>query len=87
MSCANPGIYFNTGSASLLPESQPALRQIAQLVRQSKVPVLENQGHTDNIGTAQFNQELSQQRAEAVRQVLLSQFAIPPGKLASRASA
>lgn len=78
------GIYFNTGSASLLPESEPALRQIAQVVRQSKVPLLEVQGHTDNIGSAQFNQELSQQRAEAVRRALVSQFAIPPGKLSSR---
>ena len=78
------GIYFNTGSAFLLPESEPALRQIAQVVRQSKVPVLEVQGHTDNIGTAQFNQELSQQRAEAVRDALVSQFGIAPGKLTSR---
>lgn len=78
------GIYFNTGSAVLLPESQPALRQIAQLVRQSSLPVLEVQGHTDNIGTAQFNQELSQQRAEAVRQALVSQFGIQPGTLTSR---
>jgi len=78
------GIYFNTGSALLLPESQPALRQIAQLVSQSKVPVLEVQGHTDNIGSAQFNQELSQQRADAVRQALVSQFGIPPGKLTAK---
>lgn len=78
------GIYFNTGSATLLPESEPALRQIAQVVRQSKVPVLEVQGHTDNIGTAQFNQELSQRRAEAVRQALVSQLGIAPGRLTAR---
>jgi outer membrane protein OmpA-like peptidoglycan-associated protein len=64
--------------------AQPALRQIAQVVRQSKVPVLEVQGHTDNIGTAQYNQDLSQQRAQAVRQALVSQFGIAPGKLTSR---
>jgi outer membrane protein OmpA-like peptidoglycan-associated protein len=78
------GIYFNTGSASLLPESEPALRRIAQVVSQSKAPVLEIQGHTDSIGTAQFNQALSQQRAGAVRRALVSQFGIPPGKLTSR---
>lgn len=78
------GIYFNTGSASLLPESEPALRRIAQVVRQSKVSVLEVQGYTDNIGTAQYNQELSQQRAEAVREALVSQFGITPGTLTSR---
>ncbi|MBS0383574.1 MAG: OmpA family protein [Proteobacteria bacterium] len=78
------GIYFNTGSALLLPESQPALRQIAQVVRQSGMPVLEVQGHTDNIGTAAFNEQLSQQRAAAVRQALVTQFGIAPGKLTSK---
>ncbi len=75
------GIYFNTGSAVLLPESQPALRNIAQAVLQSKQPVLDIEGHTDNVGTAQLNQELSQKRAQAVRQALVAQLGVPPGKL------
>jgi outer membrane protein OmpA-like peptidoglycan-associated protein len=75
------GIYFNTGSAVLLPESHAALRNIAQAVLQSKQPVLDIEGHTDNVGTAQLNQDLSQKRAQAVRQALVSQFAVPPGKL------
>ncbi len=75
------GIYFNTGSAVLLPESQPALRNIAQAVLQSKQPVLDIEGHTDNVGTAQLNQDLSQKRAQAVRQALVAQFGVPPGRL------
>jgi len=75
------GIYFNTGSATLLPESQPALRNIAQAVVQSKQPVLDIDGHTDNVGTAKLNQDLSLRRAQAVRQALLSQFGISPKKL------
>jgi OOP family OmpA-OmpF porin len=43
--------------------------------------VLDIEGHTDNVGTAQLNQDLSQKRAQAVRQALVSQFAVPPGKL------
>lgn len=78
------GLYFNTGSAVLLPESQPALRRIAQVVAQSKLPRLEVQGHTDNIGTVQFNLGLSQQRAEAIRQALVAQFGIPAGKLVAK---
>lgn len=78
------GIYFNTGSATLLPESQPALRNIAQAVLQSKQPLLDVEGHTDNVGSAQSNQDLSRRRAEAVRQALVSQFGIPPGKLLAR---
>ncbi len=75
------GIYFNTGSSVLLPESQPALRNIAQAVLQSKQPVLDIEGHTDNVGTAQLNQDLSQKRAQAVREVLVVQFGVPPGRL------
>lgn len=78
------GIYFNTGSALLLPESQPALREIAQAVTQAGLPALEVQGHTDNVGAAAFNQQLSQQRAEAVRAALVSAFHVPAAKLAAR---
>jgi outer membrane protein OmpA-like peptidoglycan-associated protein len=78
------GVYFNTGSARLLEESQPALKAIAQVIVQSKEPVLAVEGHTDNVGTAQFNQDLSEKRAAAVRQALVSQFGVPPGRLVTR---
>jgi outer membrane protein OmpA-like peptidoglycan-associated protein len=78
------GIYFNTGSARLLEESQPALKAIAQVLVQSKEPVLTIEGHTDNVGTAEFNQTLSEKRAAAVRQALVSQFGVPPGRLVTK---
>jgi outer membrane protein OmpA-like peptidoglycan-associated protein len=78
------GIYFNTGSAFMLPESQPALKAIAQIVLQSKEAVLTVEGHTDNVGTAQFNQDLSEKRAGAVRQALVSQFGVPSTKLVAK---
>ena len=78
------GIYFNTGSARLLEESQPALKAIARLVVQSKEPVLTVEGHTDNVGAAEFNQALSEKRAAAVREALVSQFGVPPGRLVTK---
>jgi outer membrane protein OmpA-like peptidoglycan-associated protein len=78
------GIYFNTGSARLLEESQPALKTIAQVVTQSKEPVLTVEGHTDNVGTADFNQTLSEKRAAAVREALVSQFSVPPARLVTK---
>jgi len=78
------GIYFNTGSAFMLPESQPALKAIAQVVLQSKEAALTVEGHTDNVGTAQFNQDLSEKRAAAVRQALVSQFGVPSTKLVAK---
>ncbi len=78
------GIYFNTGSARLLDESQPALKAIAPVVLQSKQAVLTVEGHTDNVGTAEFNQLLSEKRAAAVRQALVSQYGVPPARLAMK---
>lgn len=78
------GIYFNTGSARLLQESQPALKAIAQVVVQSKEPVLSVEGHTDNVGTSEFNQSLSERRAAAVREALVAQFSVPPGRLVTK---
>jgi outer membrane protein OmpA-like peptidoglycan-associated protein len=75
------GIYFNTGSAQLLPESQPALQAIARVIGQSGEPVLVIAGHTDNIGTMQFNQALSEQRAAAVREALVAQFGVAASRL------
>jgi outer membrane protein OmpA-like peptidoglycan-associated protein len=78
------GIYFNTGSARLLDESQPALKSIAQVILQSKEPLLTIEGHTDNVGTAQFNLDLSEKRAAAVREALVSQFGVPPARLMTK---
>ena len=39
------------------------------------------EGHTDSIGSAEYNQQLSQRRAEAVRQVLVELFEIDPERL------
>lgn len=78
------GIFFNTGSARLLEESQPALKVIAGVIAQSKEPTLTIEGHTDNVGTAEFNQDLSQRRAAAVRQALISQYGASAGRLQTR---
>ena len=79
-----PGIYFNTGSAVLLEESQPTLKAVAEVIRQSKDGVLTIEGHTDNIGTAQHNQDLSERRATAVREALISKYAVPATTLTAK---
>jgi outer membrane protein OmpA-like peptidoglycan-associated protein len=78
------GIYFNTGSAQILDESKPTLTAVAKLITQSKFAVLTIEGHTDNIGTAQYNQDLSDRRAEAVRKSLVADFAVPAGRLTAK---
>ena len=62
------GIYFNSGSAVLLDESEPMLKQVAELVKASPEAALTIEGHTDSIGSVEYNQKLSEQRAAAVRE-------------------
>lgn len=65
------GIYFNTGSAVLLPESQAALARIAALVHAHPDWTLTIEGHTDSMGSAASNLTLSKARAMAVRDALI----------------
>lgn len=78
------GIYFNSGSAVLLEESEPMLKQVAEVVKASPAAALTIEGHTDNIGSADYNQKLSQQRAAAVRDALVNRYGIAPGKLTAK---
>ncbi|MBV9344239.1 MAG: OmpA family protein [Gammaproteobacteria bacterium] len=78
------GVYFNSGSAVLLDESEPMLRQVAELVKASPAAQLTLEGHTDNIGSAEYNQGLSERRAAAVRDALVGRFGVPAGRLSAK---
>jgi outer membrane protein OmpA-like peptidoglycan-associated protein len=77
------GIYFNSGSAVLLEESDPMLKQVAALIKTSPEATLTIEGHTDNVGSAQYNQTLSEQRAGAVRDALVMRYGIAPVHLSA----
>ena len=78
------GIYFSTGSAVLLEESEPMLKTVAGLIKSSADAKLTIEGHTDNIGSVEYNQQLSERRAEAVRQALVTRYAVPATRLSAR---
>lgn len=60
------GIEFDTGKATLRPESEKVLAQVAALLKSEPDWTMKIEGHTDSTGTKQGNQVLSQQRAAAV---------------------
>ena len=64
------GILFDVDKASLKPESQKPLQEIVKLMRNYPDLKLEVQGHTDNQGSADYNRDLSQRRAETVKTYL-----------------
>lgn len=66
------GVVFDTGKSTLRPESYPKLDRVFEYLKHRKSLKIEISGHTDNVGTPRSNKILSQQRAEACRQYLLS---------------
>ena len=60
------GINFDTGKATLKPDSTRVLEQVAKLLKDNGELKLRVEGHTDNQGKAKDNLELSKKRAEAV---------------------
>lgn len=66
-------VLFASGKSELLPSAQAKLDEIARaLTEQDPESTMVVEGHTDSQGAEQFNQQLSQRRAEAVRTYLVS---------------
>lgn len=77
-----PGsVSFASGKATLLPSARNRLEQVATALKQgddsSKIIV---EGHTDATGSAEKNQQLSEERAQAVRETLISD-GVPPDRV------
>lgn len=64
-------VFFDTGLSTLKPESYKALNELVEVMNLKPTMVIEIDGHTDNTGTAELNQTLSQNRADAVRNYLI----------------
>ncbi|MGD1147984.1 MAG: OmpA family protein [Thermoanaerobaculaceae bacterium] len=77
-----PGIFFDFNKAEIKPESQPALEQVAKLLKGTPALRVWVVGHTDWVGSAETNTALSNARAAAVVRALAQQFAIDPKRLA-----
>jgi outer membrane protein OmpA-like peptidoglycan-associated protein len=60
------GIYFDTASAAIKPESEPALAQMVKLLNGSPVLKVYVVGHTDSVGSLESNLKLSSARADSV---------------------
>ncbi len=74
------GIRFDVNSATIKPESYGVIRQIALAMGESdmRVNII---GHTDSDGDDSSNQELSEQRAVAVKQALIKDFKIDASRM------
>ena len=66
-------IYFETGKATLKPESYISLNNVVKLMDNNPSLHIEISGHTDNVGSLKFNTKLSNDRAKSVVDYLIKQ--------------
>lgn len=64
-------INFETGKATIQPDSLPTIEQVAQMAKSAPSLKLEVGGHTDNVGSPAANKKLSEARAQAVMKALV----------------
>jgi outer membrane protein OmpA-like peptidoglycan-associated protein len=66
-------VLFDTGKYTLKPGAREKLSKVAGILLAYPGLNIEVDGHTDNVGSDEFNQNLSNQRAESVRAYLVAQ--------------
>jgi len=69
----NEAITFAYNSAAVQPQDYAALNQIAQVLREFPSTAIDIYGHTDSTGSDQYNQGLSERRAQSVADYLAAQ--------------
>lgn len=67
------GVTFDFNRTEVKPQFHPALNNIAATLREYNQTIVEVSGHTDNIGTLQANQTVSERRAQSVATYLIGQ--------------
>jgi len=67
------GVLFETGSANIQDESFPRLDRVVEYMTHHPSTRIRIAGHTDDVGNPRRNQRLSERRAEAVREYLVSE--------------
>jgi len=66
-------VLFKSGSFELLPGARERLAKVSGIVLAYPTLHLQVEGHTDSVGTDEYNQNLSEHRAQAVRDYLVQQ--------------
>ena len=77
------GINFDFNQATIRPESEPVLKEVATLLQNQSDLRLRIEGHTDNVGKPAYNLDLSKKRAESVKTYLTGKFQIDAARLST----
>jgi outer membrane protein OmpA-like peptidoglycan-associated protein len=77
---AMKGIQFENGKSTIKESSYGILNEVAKVFIENPNYIIEIQGHTDNVGNYQYNIDLSEKRAQAVRDYLI-QHGVPAERM------
>jgi hypothetical protein len=77
-------VLFDTGQYTLKPGAREKLAKVSGILLAYPNLQLQVEGYTDNVGSDDFNQKLSEERADAVRDYLTSQGVAQPNISADR---
>ena len=79
--CEAPAVYFNVNSYQFSEQAQLTIAQVAQRMYEDKNLRLELKGYCDYTGTESYNEKLSLERAEHVKQELVKTYGVDASRI------
>ena len=76
-------IFFAFNKTDLLPESYTELDKVVEFIKENDIKLIEISGHTDNVGSDQYNLKLSEGRAQSVVKYLVDK-GVDPSRLIAK---
>lgn len=74
-------VLFASGKADINEDSTADIKKLGVFMQTYPTTTTVIEGHTDNVGSAALNKGLSQRRAEAVRDYLIKNYSLDPGRI------
>jgi OmpA-OmpF porin, OOP family len=74
-------VQFDFDRAEVKPEYLADIRRVADFLRANAGTIAALEGHTDSVGTSEYNQGLSERRVNAVRSVLVNEFGLESSRV------
>jgi OmpA-OmpF porin, OOP family len=76
-------VEFDTNKAIVKDKYRNEIKKVADFMKTYPNTTAVIEGHTDNVHTAEYNQKLSQERANSVRQYLINNFGVKASRLSA----
>ncbi len=82
--CVNLDMEFDTGKADIKPQYHEQLAKVGDFMKKNPTTTATIEGHTDNVGSYEYNMKLSRERADNVVDYLVKNFGIDKSRLEAK---